>query len=171
MNSPTYYIAKPNQYGGLVFGVEKVTDAEEEFLALWQQHWDETEVLYLDDRMNPDTQAMRVYEAVGALVIITARDAETGQLVGDAAYFIGPNLHVLGTTIAKEDAFFMLSEYRNGRNAVKLLAYAEYILSEKLRIDYVGMSDKSPVGGKSLAKFMQRRGYSPVATYYLKKLR
>ncbi|MDX1297285.1 MAG: hypothetical protein R3260_03455 [Pseudomonas sp.] len=167
---PKYYAAKPVEYNSYVIGLEKVTDMADELYKLWEAHWAETEVLYLDEPMAPDLNAFVQYEKMGRFVVFTVRTLGDYEMVGNLMYFIGPNTHIKGTTLAKEDAFFLRDDHRNGRLAIKFLEYAETVLTD-LNVDYIGMSDKSPAGGKSLAKFMDRRGYRPIAVQYLKKVK
>jgi len=152
-----------------VLGMEKLERSLDEVRALHQEHWDETEVLYLDEKMNPDYDLYVAKEQQATYILFTCRVVDTGELVGHLQYFIGPNPHVAGHMLASEDAFFLSKLHRGGTLAGRYIRYAEKALSQ-LGVKYVGMSDKAPVGGKSLEPIMRRNGYKPVATWYLKKL-
>ena len=158
----------PLTIGEYTFAVERVAEHEAEVEALWKSHWAETESKYLPPTFDPDTAGIIHYEAVGALVEFTVRHGE--EMVGHLGYYIGPNVHVRGTRIAKEDWFYITAEHRGGGLAKNLLEYAESVL-DKLGVTYIGMSDKSPIGGKSLKKLMTAQGYAPIAIHYFKEVR
>jgi GNAT superfamily N-acetyltransferase len=167
---PDYIMAfTPEFYGGFVYGMEPIMPRKDEFTDIWSQHWGETETLYLDGEVKPDYSLMHDYQVMGKLALFTVRHEETGELAGNLAYYLGPSTHVAGKKQAMEDFFFVSKPYRKGRIALKLLKYAEDCLKQ-LGVDYIGMTDKSPVGGKSLEKLMTRQGYRQIAVYYMKTL-
>ncbi len=167
--NPLYYGRDPVMYHEYVIGLEKVSNMAVEVLQLWESHWQETEVLYLDSPLVPDIDMLIEYEELNAFVVFTVRLRDGAEMVGELMYFLGKNSHIKGTKIANEDAFYMRPDHRNGRIALKLLSYAEESLVG-LGVTYVGMSDKAPAGGKSLAPLMKKSGYKPVATHYVKKI-
>ncbi len=169
IHNPLYYGNDPVLYNGYVFGMEKVRNMAPEVLKLWESHWQETEVLYLDSPLIPDIDMLIQYEKSNSFVVFTVRVQDTTEMVGELMYFLGPNSHIKGTVIANEDAFYLRPDHRSGRIAIKLLKYAEEMLSV-MGVNYVGMSDKSPAGGKNLGPLMRRCGYKQVAIHYAKQL-
>jgi len=153
---------------GYTYAVERIAHCTKEVEDLWELHWAETESKYLPPTFEPDTDGVLHYESIGAMIEFTVRHG--GELVGHLGYFLGPNVHIKRTRLAKEDWFFIRREHRKGGTANNLLDYAEAAL-KKLAVDYIGMSDKSPCGGKSLEKLMTKRGYAPIAIHYFKEVR
>jgi GNAT superfamily N-acetyltransferase len=78
-------------------------------------------------------------------------------------------MHAQGALTAREDAFYLAPELRGGGLAAHILEYAEHFL-QKLGCTYVGMTDKSPVGGAPIGGFLERKDYRKVAIYYVKEL-
>ena len=163
-----YYGFDPLFIANYAIGMEKLAEQLDEVRELHQRHWSETEVKYLDDEMNPDYDYYIRREIEASFILFTCRTLDM-VLVGHLQYFLGPNPHVMGHMLATEDAFFLAPEHRGGSLAGRFLRYAEDSL-KLFGVKYVGMSDKSPVGGKNLEPLMRRRGYKPIATYYLKKI-
>jgi GNAT superfamily N-acetyltransferase len=159
---------KPETIGDYTYAIERISENVDEVESLWESHWAETESKYLPDTFDPDTTGVLHYESVGAILEFTIRYEE--NMVGHLGYYIGPNVHVRGTRIAKEDWFYITPEHRGGELARNLLSYAEGVLY-KLGVTYIGMSDKSPIGGKSLEKLMTSQGYAPIAIHYFKEVR
>ena len=166
--SPQYRGFDPREHGGYVIGIERINDICDEVAELHKAHWDETEVLYLDEALDPDYDTFKYMESQVKFILFTARTA-SGELVGNLMYFLGTSVHIKGRLQAKEDAFFLTKEHRGGDLASAFLGYAEYAL-KKLGVHYIGMSDKSPTGGKSLKGLMTKHGYKAVAVFYNKRL-
>ena len=151
-----------------VIGLESISNIVDEIRHVHQAHWDETEVLYLDRPMNPDYDLFMAKEAERQFVLFTVRDTN-GELIGDLGYFLGLSTHHEGMLQAKEDFFFINKQHRKSGIATQLLQYAETQLKE-LGVKLIGMSDKSPCGGKSLEPFLTREGYKKVAIAYVKEV-
>ena len=136
---------------------------------LHQEHWNDTEVRYRGDGMNPDYERFARDQRNGHFTVFTARHIDTAELVANLMYFLSHDYHNKDNLVGVEDAFFVTPEHRRGRLAIRLLDYAEEVL-KGLGVNFVGMSDKSPCGGADLSRLLKRRGYNPVAVYYLKEL-
>jgi len=167
---PMYIGPKPVEYKGYFLGREPIWHIREGITKMWAEHWEETEALYRDDPMRPDYDRFAEYEKLGAFVVFTVRRVEDYEIVGDLMFFIGPDMHHAGDTMAKEDAFFLTPECRGGGLALKLVEYAENALAD-MGIAKMGMSDKSPAGGKSLDRFLGSLGFKPVAISYFKDIK
>jgi len=163
-----YFGFPPLDAGTHVIGLESINNIKDEIRAVHQEHWDETEVLYLERPMDPDYDLFCAKEAERQFVLFTVRDPD-GRLIGNLGYFLGLSTHHTGMLQAKEDFFFVTKEYRKTGVASELLQYAEKHLIE-LGVKLIGMSDKSPCGGKSLEPFLTREGYKKVAIAYVKEV-
>ena len=165
-----YHGPLPERCGDFVFGLERIANVLHEVKLLHAAHWEETEKLYLSHDINPDYEKYILLEENAMFLLFTCRDTtQDGKLVGDLMYYVDNSMHIKGVLQATEDAFFLLEEARSGRVAIKYLQYAEKVLVE-LGVKLIGMSDKSPCGGKSLEKFMNRLGYRPVSINYGKEV-
>ncbi len=160
-------IFPPVEFGEYIIGVEKIKEILPEVEKLHKEHWAETEVLYLQRLMNPDYENYVALEDNEQFILFTVRRDK--KLVGDLMYYMGKCNHTRGAKLAKEDAFFISKPYRGSGLAKKYLDYAEYCLRQ-LGVNQIGMSDKSPCGGKHLGKLLEPMGYKPVALFYIKDL-
>lgn len=161
-----YYAFAPHTSGDAVFGLERLADIEDELRVLHEAHYNETETLYLDTPFDASYDRYRASEEAGQFVLFTLRLGST--LVGYLQYYVFNDMH---TRIkqAREDAFYILEQYRGRKLAPGLLAYAEDALRQ-LGCSMIGMSSKAPVGGPEIGPFLEKHGYKPVAIFYAKKL-
>ena len=150
------------------FGRESILAVRDEINELYKEHYAETEVLYLDTPMDVDFERFGQSEKAGQFVLFTVRTAEN-DLVGYLQYYVFRDMHSQGMYIAREDAFFLTKSHRGGGLASKMVDYAEHCLKQ-LGCRYVGMSSKAPAGGPDIGRFLERKGYKPVALYYSKQL-
>jgi GNAT superfamily N-acetyltransferase len=162
-----YYGFHPAEKSGVVFGLEKIAEIQSEIEVLYQEHFAETEKLYLEEECNMDYERYKASEAANQFVVFTAR--ADGKLVGYLQYYVFRDMHTQAFFQAREDAFFVTKDYRGRRIAPNLLAFAEDALKH-LGCKYVGMSNKAPVGGPDIGPFLEREGYKSVATFFFKKL-
>lgn len=162
-----YYAFEPVWYRGYAIGLERIAEMGEDIKPLHRAHFGETEVLYIEGECDPDYVRYIESEKANQFVVFTVR--KSGQMVGYLQYYVFRHMHTQDFYIAREDAFFLLKEHRGGGLAAKLLSYAENGLKE-LGCKYAGMSSKAPAGGPDIGKFLERKGYKPVATYYSKIL-
>lgn len=161
-----YYAFTPHTSGEACFGLERLADIEDELRPLHEAHYNETETLYLDTEFNPSYDRYKASEEAGQFILFTVRVDST--LVGYLQYYVFNDMH---TRIkqAREDAFFIVEKYRGKKLAPGLLSYAEDALRQ-LGCSMIGMSSKAPVGGPQIGPFLEKRGYTPVAMFYAKKL-
>lgn len=161
-----YYGFSPVSNGTITIGHQKMADIKPELEQLYRKHFAETEEGYLDTKVDVDFERFLQVEERQQFVLFTVRDYST--LVGYLQYYVDRNMHCQRLQ-AREDAYFLLPEYRGNKLGAAMLDYAEDFL-KKLGCVYVGMSDKSPVGGANLGPYLQKRGYDHIASYYMKKL-
>lgn len=162
-----YYGFEVEDYNGAKLGHERIADMVEELRILHAEHFQETETLYLESPFDPDYRRYIWSEKENQFVVFTAR--RDGKMIGYLQYYIFRDMHSQGMMTAREDAFFFTKAHRGGGTASRLLTYAEHCLKQ-LGCKYVGMSSKAPAGGPDIGKFLERKGYAPVALYYSKKL-
>lgn len=167
--TPIYYAfdTEHREDGELVIGHEKIKDMESELRVLHEEHYNETETLYLDVPFDPDYRRYVASESAGQFVVFTARKA--GRMVGYLQYYVYRDMHSQGMYTAREDAFFITKSERGRSLAPAILDYAEHCLKQ-LGCRYIGMSSKAPVGGPDLGPFLKRKNYREVAIYYVKDM-
>ena len=162
---PEYYGFPPYAYEDVSFGVEKISVMLPELRELHQQNWDEIEFGYLGYAMDPDYDLAIQLEERGRFICFTVRD-ETGAMIGNSLFTMGPNLHLQGKLSATEDTFFLTKDKRRKGIAVAWLTYIRAYL-HSLGVSHMAMTDKHPVGGKSLEPLFTFTGFKKIATIYL----
>ena len=168
IHQPAYYGFDTQQHRNFFFGLEHIQKIQPEISRMFTAHWEETETLYIDRQLKPDWEMFYWMEANRRLLLFTVRD-HNQRLVGNAMYFLGHSTHIAGTLQAREDTFYLAKDARGMGIAPKFLKYVEKCLKE-LKVVYMGMSDKSPVGGKSLQPLMEGLGFKQIAVFYQKDL-
>ena len=100
-----------------------------ETVPLWEQHY--LEVANDQDviPLAPNLAAYTAYDASGMLHIVTARAA--GALVGYWTGIVGPHLHYATTLMAMTDMYYLLPDWRRGRNALRLFGTAHRTLKAR----------------------------------------
>ena len=167
---PVYFLETVLFHEGFCYGVEKVLYAQHDLRALQEAHWAETESPYRTGDADPDYEVLIDMEANQQLVTFTVRKLPHNGLCGMLGFYLGTDLHQAGQGSATEMEFYLMPEFRRGTIAARLLAYSEDVL-RKLGMARVEMSDKQPVGGVDLSRFLQRRGYTMCTRLYHKSLR
>ena len=163
-----YYGLPPHSDGRYTIGHEKMHEIIPDIDHVYQKHYEETEKVYLpDSEYEPNYDGYKALEDQGTFVLFTVREYST--VVGYLQYHVYGDMHASGSKTAREDAFFLLPEHRGSGIAKKALRYAENFL-KVLGCSYVGMTDKSPVGGAPIGGFLEKEGYGLVAHYYVKTL-
>lgn len=168
MSKGTYYGLEPRAHFDYILGLERMTEMLPEIRKLHADHWDETEILYLDDPMNPDYDMMEYLERNARMLCFTVRDSR-GNMVGNSMFFLSHSTHIKNVLQATEDTFFLSKDHRGGGLAGAFIVYIEEYL-KSLGVVYMGMSDKAPCGGKSLQRLMQANGFKQIAVHYTKKI-
>jgi GNAT superfamily N-acetyltransferase len=164
---PRYYAVPPVIRGKVAIGLEKFTDMKEEIRPLHAAHYAETETKYQNEDFNPNYEAYYDMEKDGRFVCFTVRLG--WQMVAYLQYYVFRDVHTKDVLQAREDAFFVHPLARGNKIAPQLLAYAEDAL-KVLGCQYAGMTSKAPVGAPDIGPFLEKRGYKPVAVYYVKDL-
>lgn len=161
-----YYGFQPARAGQATFGIERVADIEDEVRVLHEEHYNETETLYLDTEFSPSYDRYKASEEAGQFVLFTVRLGST--LAGYLQYYVFNDMHT-EMKVAREDAFFVSKPFRGKKLGPSMLSYAEDALRQ-LGCKKVGMSSKAPVGGPDIGPFLESVDYKPVATFFMKDL-
>ena len=130
-----------------------------ELLPLWERHWEEIALDKEQIPLKPHFESFYGYEVVGALRILTARDARTRDLVGYCFNLLGPHLHY-SIKHAHTDMFWLAPEYRTGWNGVRMLAANRRGLKQ-LGVVLHTISFKIGFEDGRVGKVLKRLDYAP----------
>lgn len=147
----------------IVFAIEPLQPIWPQIVAIARMHWQETEGYRHGQEFNPDAFRYFQYNEIGFHVMFTARDQ--GRLVGYAGMYFTPSMHTQ-QLICTEDTWFLLPEYRKGRNA---LAFYKFVEAECVRrgVVEIGQTAKLTNGAGKILEYL---GYKPVSLQYSKHL-
>ena len=148
--------------GPLTYQKENLSELRPELEQLLPGHWKE---MARDQDYVPLNVAWAKYyalEAIGAIHMITARDR--GELVGYHLTIVTPHLHSEDVLHGLVDYLYLLPEYRQGRNGINLIKFAEQ--------DMISLGVKKIVTGVKLHHdhgiILKRMGYEPSDMIYTK---
>lgn len=147
----------------LIYAKELLEEHWADFFYLAQEHWKETEGYRHSQQLNPSFKRYVGYEKCGFLHYFTARDGI--KIAGHCLMYISPSMHTQ-ELIATEDVWFMLPEYRKGRNAFRLYEFVEEELRNKNVVE-ISMTAKTV---NSVNSLLERLGYKMVYYGYSKHL-
>ena len=153
----------------LTFAIEKLAPIWPQILTLASAHWHETEGYRHGQEFAPDAYRYFQFNEIpgaGNLAYYTMFTARYGeQLVGYAGMFITTSLHTQ-KVLAVEDTWFLLPEYRKGRNAIAFYKYVE-AECEKAGVVEIGMTAKLTNGAGRILEYL---GYTFTSKQYSKHL-
>lgn len=166
---PKYY-AKPQEYKGMVMGLEKFSECMPEFLVMGFQEWEEVGDDKKFGKFDPDVERILQYEQMGAVFIFTVRDLHTMTLEGYIAMSSAPSLKQKGKLIVQESGVYFQPSARKGRPWLmrKLVTYMEnFFRAHGVHALELG---HRPHGDPRIGKFYERCGYFQSAVAYYKVL-
>lgn len=132
-------------------------------MILANEHWNETEGYRNGQPCCPSFERYSQYDKIGWFLMFTARDRE--QLVGYAGMYIVPSMHTQ-MTIATEDTWFLLPDYRRGRNAIQFYNYVEEEC-KKRDVTEINMTAKMT---NQAGRILEYLGYKETARQFIKFL-
>jgi hypothetical protein len=152
----------------IVFAAEPLAPIWPDIMRLATAHWGETEGYRHGQKFSPDAArywAFNEMESCGGpfYTMFTARDQ--GRMVGYAGMYVTASMHTQ-LPIATEDTWFLLPEYRKGRNALAFYKYVEEAMRKRGVIE-IGMTAKLTNGA---GRIMEYLGYKNVSLQYSKHL-
>lgn len=147
----------------VTFAIEPLAPIWPQFMGLAMQHWQETEGYRAGQQFAPDAYRYFQYNEMGMYVFFTVRDGP--RLVGYAGIYFTPSMHTQ-RLIATEDCWFLLPEYRKGRNALNLHRFVEDECRRRGVVE-IGMTAKLT---NSVGRILEYLGYKEVSKQYSKHL-
>lgn len=147
------------------FQEEEVTyDLFEEVLPLLEEHREEISIH--GARLRPDIILYVKMYLAGRFKFYSARDEETGIVVGYAAYWVNPHIHYMDYLTAQQDILFVSKEKRKGLLGVKLIKFSENQL-EELGVNLILQHSKFHY---DLSPLLKRLGYSECDKIFSKEI-
>lgn len=161
----------PEEYDGLMFGVESFRAIVDELHPLHEAHFAETERARGGQELRPQYDYLFASERAGKLVQFTARAGT--ELIGNIRMYLFDDLHT-GTLGAREDTLFVRADHRRGLRAARFTAYAEKVLAAlgvaDVWCDTKILFDEHGNVTRDVGVLMRRMGYAHVANRYHKRL-
>lgn len=145
------------------FAIESLKGCWDEIMVLAEAHWQETEEYRHGQQFKPLFERYMSYENAGWLFQFTARDE--GKLVGYATMYLVPSMHTQ-VSIATEDTWFLLPDYRKGRNAIRFYNYVQEQMFARGAKEVVMTAKLTNHAGKIL-EYLK---FQPVAIQYSKQI-
>ena len=144
---------------------ELLKDCWDEFFALANLHWQETEMYRHGQQLNPDKQAYIEYNTNGYHQLYTIRD--DGKMVGNCGMYITTSMHT-GIKMAHEDTLFLHPDYRKGGIAYRFMKFVEKDLIDTFKVAEITSTVKLAKSNSS--RLMEALGYEFVAKEYSKQI-
>jgi hypothetical protein len=113
----------------LTFQEESWRKVAKEIWTPMLDHWHEVALNQDKIKLAMDYEAYARKEEEGKLATVTARDGS--KLAGYATAFIDNHMHYRHTLHGWYDGYYILPEYRNGFNGLKLLGLLEVVCKER----------------------------------------
>lgn len=104
----------------IVFAREPLESVWNEMMVNARKHWDETQMAKNGETFAPSFDRYARYG--DAYIVFTVRDE--GKLVGHCGMYITQSMHTQ-ELLATEDTWYLLPEYRKGRNAINFYKHVE----------------------------------------------
>lgn len=148
----------------LVFAQEPLEPIWDRIMVLARQHWDENEQYRHGQGFNPDKARYLQAEKIGMYFHFTARDPE--QIVGSGGLYITPSMHTQ-RVICQEDTYYLLPEYRLGRNAIRFFNFMEAFMVSR---GVVECTLTTPITNTKAERIVEYMGYRQVGKGWSKEL-
>lgn len=150
----------------VTYNIEPLSGCWSEIEAIGRAHWQETMEYYRGKQpYAPSYDRYNSYDKAGWLITFTARNSETGQMVGYSLMYLVPSMHTQ-TMIATEDTIFLLPEYRRGRNGLRFHQFIEAELRERGAREIVVTAKP----GSAACRLLEHIGFSVINHQYSKHL-
>ena len=148
------------------FAVEPLEKCWNEWLELAALQWKETEAYRHYQPMKPLFERYNQYDKAGWFLMFTMRDE--GRLVGSCGVYLVPSMHSQ-VLIATEDTWYLLEEYRKGRNAINFYKFGEAELVKRGAIEFT-VSSKMIDGKPTTGRLLEYLDFKQIGVVYSKQL-
>lgn len=153
----------------LAFGIEDFRSTASEAIPLIQAHGDELGLTEMPCPFRPALNLVAASCEAGLAVWFTARERETGALVGYALYALGAGQFFRTTLVASRQWIYLDPAYR--RRGLLGLGYRflEFCDAEMVRRG-AGLIEQTAMLGTGFDRVLRRSGYEPVEELYWKHI-
>ena len=147
----------------LSYQIEPLSLCWNEMIQLAAAHWQETEGYRHGQPFCPSFERYNQYDQAGWFIMFIARDG--AKMAGYAGMYLTPSMHTQ-QLIATEDTWFLLPQYRKGRNAIQFYQFVEDECRRRGVVE-IGMTAKLT---NSAGRILEYLGYEVVSKQYSKHL-
>lgn len=109
----------------LKFQCEPVLTVKPEMEPMLEDHYQELTLHKDKIKLAPDWELYDKMEKAQQFYLLTARDADTNELLGYSAWFVKPHIHYKETIVAANDVLFLRKDQRAGMTGIKLIKFSE----------------------------------------------
>lgn len=148
------------------FKEERLKDIWNEFMALANAHWVDTEEYQKGEIFRPDKNRYCHFNDIGYLRVYTARD--DGRLIGYAGMYVTRNMHTQ-EMLSSEDYWFLEDNYRRTRTSVRFYHFVEQSLID-LGVTTITMT-VSLNNASQASQLLEKLGYRHVSSSYTKQFK
>lgn len=149
----------------LTFQAESAERCWDELYPLAQAHWASTESYHRHEPFNPSKERYAGYNRMGYFHLLTARDG--ARLAGYFGLYITDSMHSQ-LKMATEDTFYLHPDYRAGRNAWRMLRYAEQYCRQCGVKELLFSCEVDNTSG--IHRLVERLDFRPVIMQYSKQI-
>ncbi|MDX1557110.1 MAG: GNAT family N-acetyltransferase [Xanthomonadales bacterium] len=150
----------------VTYQIEKWSAVYPEMRELWDAYWDEVRGDQEAKKLQPRRDLYEWYEERDTLLIVTARDVESGRLVGFHMTMVAGHHHHANILCGFVDAWYVVPAYRRGMVGYSLLKVAErHLRGQGVQRLYAGASMRVNVG-----PLFKRLGWAATEMLYSKTL-
>lgn len=147
------------------FAQEKLADVWDDFHRLASLHWKETELYRHEQVMAPDKDSYIHYNNIGFHILYTARD-DNDFMCGYCGMYVRNSMHTQ-KPVASEDTFYLMPEYRRGRNAMRFYQFVENDLFKNKNVTEITQTTKH--AAKNAARLLDFLGYENIGYVFAKQ--
>lgn len=148
------------------FAVEPLAGCWDEWLVLAAAQWAETERYRHYQVMAPSFERYNAYDKAGWFLMFTMRD--DGKLVGSCGVYLTPSMHTQ-ELLATEDTWYLLPEYRKGRNAINFYKFGEAEIRRRGAVEFT-VSSKIIDGKPTTGRLLEYLDFDQIGVVYSKHL-
>lgn len=148
----------------IVFNKERMADLQDELMPLFEEHKEEAFAFpFLNTA--PSWDVYDDSERLGSHHFYTAREEDTGELVGYAGYWTMPDTHFSEEIFGYQDLLFLDQRYRRSGVSLDLIKFAEDDMIENFDVSVLTLTLKTKFNTESLPNAL---GYDSEEISYIK---
>lgn len=156
--------ANPRAVGSVAFAVENLRNVLLEMSPLFRAHWLEAAMYKEHIPLELDTDKYLALSDAGVLFLVTIRDA--GKLVGYYVAMLTKPIRYKTLLVGVTDVFYLMPEYRRGRNGIELFKYVERELKAR-GVKKIVVGTKAHLHNERIFEYL---GFDKAEVYYTKYL-